>query len=530
MSVPRGATSRAPARSAPDATGSAGPAATWPGGITTALLVALIAAGVVLRFVTTSPLWLDEALSVNISRLPLADIPEALRHDGHPPLYYVLLHGWIEVFGTGDLAVRALAGVLSVATLPLAWVLGRRVGGRPLAWVLVVVLALSPYALLYATSARMYALLALLVFAGWLLVDDALRAPAPWRLGALGVLSGVLLLTHYWSFWLLGAVLLLLGWVAWRGAEDRRGPARRVALAVCAGGILFLPWLPSFLDQARHTGTPWGGLQRPMAIVATTLTEFGGGDYQEGVLFGAVILVLLVIGLLGRGVDERRVELDVATRSDMRIPALLAGLTLTLGTLAAYATQSTYAARYASVLFPFVLLVVAAGVSRFVGPVARNVVLGVVVVFSVIGAGYNALVPRSQAEDIGEAVRARATPDDLVVICPDQLGPSTSRELPDDLRRVVYPTLGPPDRVDWVDYAERNERADPQEVGRELLAEADESAAIWLVASGDYRTLEGQCEELHSVLAVDRPSEPVIAENPDDFFEHASLHRLAPAG
>ena len=61
----------------------------------------------------TGPLlWLDEALSVNIARLPLGDIPGALRHDGAPPLYYVLLHLWMRVFGTGDGAVRALAARL----------------------------------------------------------------------------------------------------------------------------------------------------------------------------------------------------------------------------------------------------------------------------------------------------------------------------------------------------------------------------------------------------------------------------------
>ncbi len=51
-------------------------------------LVLAVALGVVARFVATSPLWLDEALSVHIASLPMGDIPDALRHDGHPPLYY----------------------------------------------------------------------------------------------------------------------------------------------------------------------------------------------------------------------------------------------------------------------------------------------------------------------------------------------------------------------------------------------------------------------------------------------------------
>ena len=90
--------------------------------------IAVVVVSTVLRFVTRSDLWLDEALTVNIAKLPLGDLREALRHDGAPPFYYVLLHGWIDLFGTSDVAVRALSGVLSVATLPLAWFAGRRLG------------------------------------------------------------------------------------------------------------------------------------------------------------------------------------------------------------------------------------------------------------------------------------------------------------------------------------------------------------------------------------------------------------------
>ena len=74
--------------------------------------IGVILAAVLLTLVDNeTPLWLDETLSVNIARLPLTKIPQALSHDGAPPLYYVLLHFWIRVFGDGDVAVRALADI-----------------------------------------------------------------------------------------------------------------------------------------------------------------------------------------------------------------------------------------------------------------------------------------------------------------------------------------------------------------------------------------------------------------------------------
>src|SRR6266508_4170772 len=152
------------------------------GRLATFAVTGIVVLGIALRLYSPSKLWLDEALSVNVSKLSLGDLFEALRHDGHPPLYYVLLHYWMQLFGEGDIAVRALSAIFGIATLPLAWLAGRRLagvsGGR---WALVIV-ALSPYCVRYSTETRMYSLVMLLVFAGYLVLNDAVREPTPLRL------------------------------------------------------------------------------------------------------------------------------------------------------------------------------------------------------------------------------------------------------------------------------------------------------------------------------------------------------------
>ena len=52
--------------------------------------------------------WMDEGLSVGISSHSLTAIPGVLRHDGSPPLYYLLLHVWMQVFGSSESATHAL--------------------------------------------------------------------------------------------------------------------------------------------------------------------------------------------------------------------------------------------------------------------------------------------------------------------------------------------------------------------------------------------------------------------------------------
>ena len=81
-------------------------------GLLIGAVVVVVGLGVVLRFAAGSDLWLDEALTVNIAKLPLDRLRPALLHDGAPPLYYVVLHFWIRVFGSSTAAVRALSGTL----------------------------------------------------------------------------------------------------------------------------------------------------------------------------------------------------------------------------------------------------------------------------------------------------------------------------------------------------------------------------------------------------------------------------------
>ncbi len=495
------------------------------------LSIGAIVVGLVLRFVTRSALWLDEALSVNIARLPISQIPAALRHDGHPPLYYVLLHGWISVFGTGDVAVRSLSGLFAIAILPLAWTVGRRRGGRRLAWLFTAVMAMSPFVLRYATETRMYAMLMVGVLVLYLLVDDIVRRDrAGWvRLVGLALVSGVMLLTHYWSIWLLGSVELLLVWTWWRDTS-RRPDALRAFLAIALGSLLFVPWIPSFLYQAAHTGTPWAGVERPTNMLGATIQDFGGGAFKDAIAVGAVMVVLVLLGLFGRATGRLAIELDLRTRRHFRAEAAVAGLTLTLGAGVSLVTATTYATRYAAVVYPLVGLLIAAGLSCFDDPRVLTAALGCFLALCMLGAYWNVTYPRTQGREAAQAINKVARTGDVVAFCPDQLGPAFSRSLDPRLHldEVVYPTFGSPLRVDWVDYAKRNAAADPQRYAAELEARAGDHR-IFLVWQGAYRTFANQCETLLGALGQARPgSQTIVVGGGDRYFEPGSVTVFPP--
>jgi hypothetical protein len=512
------------------------------------LVGAAVVAGVIAltaRFVTTSPLWLDEALSVNIAGLPLGDITGALEHDGHPPLYYALLHGWMELFGEGDVAVRALSGLFGVACLPLAWVAGRRAGGSvAAAAATTLVVGLSPFAVRYATEARMYSLLMLLVLVGHLLVRRAVdERRAGWgALAGVAAVVAVLLWTHYWSTYLVLAAGAVVAWWGRRARTDERTVAVRLVLAGVVGVVLFLPWVPTLLDQAAHTGTPWAEAARPAIVIDQTLTAFGGGDFAEATVLGVLVVLLFGIGAFAaaRTRDDTRdgaaapsgLQLTRPERGAVAGEAATVVLTFALGTVAAYIGDTTYAARYAAVVFPLVAVVVGRGVAALPGVLAPAVAVGTLALLGLVGIGANIVDDRTQARAIAVAVAREAGPDDAVAVCPDQLGPAVRRALDAEGLATVpvlaYPALGDGRFVDWYEYTARNDAADPAAVAAEVLDRVPPSGAVWVAWNGSYTTLEGDCEAFLNGLAAGRgPLRPVVAQDDDD-FEHAALVVFAP--
>jgi mannosyltransferase len=495
-------TTEAPAPTSPAGPGEP-PLPRWAMGA----LVFTLAAAVALRFLALSPLWLDEAQTVEISRRSVSGLLSALRLDGSPPLFYLLLHVWMKVFGTGTFAVRALSGVISLAGLPLMWRVSRHLGSsRRDAWLATLLLATSPFAIRYATETRMYSL----VFLLWLLAFLAFRRV--WLDGGIGWIvlaalsTAAFLLTQYWALFLAATAAI----TALAVVRRQRAPAVRVLVSLGLGGLGLVPWLPSLWFQLRHTGAPWGSPPSIATPVLSPSAWAGQGPVGSSDALAFAYFVLLVLALAGTATATG----VLVARRPRRTASWLLGFgagTLLLGCLVSVALGSAYANRYSSVaLVPFLL--VAAWGFRALPPrwwargVAAVLALGIVV---------SAALPakaRSQADQVAEVLRT-ASPHDVVVFCPDQLGPAVHRLVPHAGQQVVYPTMGSPAMVDWVDYEARNTAADPQAFANRVLARAGSAGAVWLVYSEGYPTFGDDCTRLLVAFAAARGQPHILVHS-----------------
>ena len=505
------------------------------------IVVALLAS-VVLRFKTRSPLWEDEALTVNIAKQPLSRLHGLLRHDGWPPLYYVMLHVWMKVLGTSNTAARALSGVIGLLTLPAAWFVGRRIGGNDrlrgtwIAWASVLVVATSPYAIRYSTEVRMYELETLLALVGYLAVANALERPTlPW-LAAVAVVTAGLVYTQYWAFYLIGAVLVALVVLARRGVL---GPsAWRVAGAIVVGGLTFVAWLPTFLYQSRHTGTPWAEKTSPPMAAYRLLLGFAG---QRGVAAYTLVIGLLglaTLGLFGFAFDRVNTVLDWRTRPPARWLAFATLSTVVIGLCLAYVGIGAPAIRYPSIIFGLFAVIVGAGVVALGSRLGRYAVLAVVVATGIVGGYHNATRLRTQASQVAGAINAEAKTGDVVVYCPDQLGLDASRLVAPTLRQYAFPTMAAPQIVNWVDYEQRNQvfhvpgvagnLADPAVFAQEMLRLAGPEHNIWYVWSDGYKTFGTKCGDMVDIFRKQRPHATRLVQEDLTVFESENLHRFSP--
>jgi mannosyltransferase len=483
---------------------------------------------------TRSEMWLDEAQSVNVARLPLGDLREALKHDGAPPLYYLLLHVWTGVFGTGNVAARSLSGLCMAGAVAATWFAARRFAGTTVAWVAVVIMALNPYTIRYATEARMYALEILLVAWGIVAIQRALEAPTLGRLTVFAVLVALFVYTQYWAFYLVVVVGLLLLWLAWRGTQ--RDAARRLLIALAISLATFLPWMPTFLYQRVHTGTPWGTPVLPGIPLGYTLRDFAGGasgttaDRQEGWLLFIILFALLLLGVFARAVDQRRLEVDVRTQPETRGIAFVFAAGLAVALSLNYFAGGAFQSRYSAIVFPLFVLLVARGMTLFRDPWVFGVVISVVVLLGVAGGVRNVVTQRTQAREVARVLRAEAKPGDLVVYCPDQLAPSVHRLAPARLDEVEYPSFDGPQRVDWVDYKQRLAHANVKAFATVALARAG-THTLWYVSAPGYITHPGTCEALSDAFASARPRQQRTLSD-EKIFEKPALQEFAarPAG
>ncbi|MCJ8205581.1 glycosyltransferase family 39 protein [Pseudomonas sp. RGM2987] len=221
-----------------------------------ALAAVLVLALVVrLHGIAVPAIWYDEAFSVLLARHEPGEIWSITARDVHPPLYYLLLHYWMILWGDGAGAVRTLSAIADVGTVLSSVKLMSLIASRRATWIAALLLALLPISVRYSQEARMYSLLgfwlmgATVALVCWVKNNRARRFPFIY-----GLLMSAAFYTHYFA-----ALCVLVHWFYWwwgrQGVFNVLLPVRSWFLVNGAIVLSFVPWLPHLID---HMTGRWG--------------------------------------------------------------------------------------------------------------------------------------------------------------------------------------------------------------------------------------------------------------------------------
>ena len=243
----------------------------------------------------------DEAFSVLAAQRWLAgsmDIYGPGSIESTPPLHYLLLSGWVAITGPTEFAARYLSVVVGVLTVATAYAFGVSLGSRRLGLTFGVLIAASPFLVLYSQTARAYGLLAWLSLATALAAVRLLSGPSTrLRRDALTyvVVTTLALYTHTFAALLLAFhVALFVVWprsrVRWR--------IRLLVVALVAG--LAAPWWLRALGLASSPAEMWlerGSIFDRLVLVIRVFVL--GPVAADGVGLPASLAWLLVATALG---------------------------------------------------------------------------------------------------------------------------------------------------------------------------------------------------------------------------------------
>jgi hypothetical protein len=244
-------------------------------------LVTLLAFWARWHGIAADPLWFDELLTWRRAIQPPAGLVADAFSGAHYPLYFMVVAGWVALFGDTVAQLRAPSVLFGTLAVPVAFLVARDLGGRAAGHAAAVLTALSPFAVTYAQEARPYALAMLLVLVA--LAGQVRLALRPGR-GALG----------HWAAWVAGtagALITLKGSVLWFAASLAGFAAIRAGLGG-RGRRLFDAALAAALGAVALVWLPWlAGLAEPFAtrVAGYWVPAPSLGDVARGIGFAYLL-------------------------------------------------------------------------------------------------------------------------------------------------------------------------------------------------------------------------------------------------
>ena len=261
--------------------------------------ILLLAFAIRLIGILSRPIWYDESFSILFARKGLIAMLfgtlggiNASAAEEHPLAYYLLLWGWMKVFGESLAAARLLSIFAGVATVALTYYLAHELFNKKIAALASVFVALAPFQVHYSQEIRMYSFLALwLMLATYAYARGAKGDGTKWWI-IFAISAALAQYTHnlaaFYLVPLAATPLLHRNWKA----------LRAVILSGLGALLLYLPWLLQLPSQlAKVSSAYWverPGLDKLFTLLLVYVTNL---PLPNNLLFVGLFIALAAVSI-----------------------------------------------------------------------------------------------------------------------------------------------------------------------------------------------------------------------------------------
>lgn len=295
------------------------------------VLLLILVAGAILRLkgIALQSLWFDELMSVTWSapKLSFAKIISIYQGDPHPPLFPLLLHYWMIIFGYTDWAARLLTALIGCGSIYSIYLLGKESFNKQAGQIASAVIALNYFNLYYSHEVRSYILLFLLTTLSYTFFLKLLRNQTKKHMIFYSVITALMLYTHYFGLiTLLTQVIFLLFYLVFDKKISRPSLVKYFGLSGILIVLLYSPWIPTTLKMMKKT-SHWTKAPKADFFITLFKLYFGREDFLA-ILFAVLILSLLFYFILPKRGDSAAG--DDHTRLNRSLPVLFSWVFFTL--------------------------------------------------------------------------------------------------------------------------------------------------------------------------------------------------------
>jgi len=378
----------------------------------------LILLGAGLRFYNlgTESLWLDESYSVlSAGQDSINNVITTVNNIDyhHPPLYFILLHFWINSFGKSEFSLRSLSAIFSVLSLIMIFFIASELFNKEVGLIATLIASISILDILYSQEVRSYAFFSFLTLASMYSFIKILKSGNALYYLIYFLSSLAMIYTLPFGF----IVLFLQNLFIMIFCQNCLKWVRKLILDQLLIFLFFLPEIPTFFKMFKSSY---------IYVLVRIVEKYGAPSILKNIGFISVLLIfLLLFFVFFTWFFKKNILFFFINLKFERYKLIFILFLALVGMLYFYMTpiliEPIFLTRYSLFLMPFLYIFIALGISKF-----KNLTKIVTILIIILLSSYTLSIyyPKTTKEDwrgAAKYIEENSNKSDLIFACEDDM-------------------------------------------------------------------------------------------------------------